>query len=226
MVAGAEMKLEGDRRIAAGVLYSTIFHMMKRTPTKYVADGDINKLKKLAEQNALKYEEQLLPGEREYFVRLATKMGETMAEKERLRGQLRSEGDFPGDPAGYGEVPIQQIPTKDAEPTIPVDEGPRPSGRPGTTETRSGFRGDVPTGRPEGDVRHGDGVPGALHASGPVHTEGEARTGGAGPEDAPGEGQFDPDRALFVCLRELRRLAEVQSAAVSAAISRINASSA
>lgn len=150
------MKLDGDRKIAAGVLYSAIFHQMKRTPTQYVADGDINKLKKLAEQNALNYEAKLLPGEREYFVRLATKMGETMAEKEMLRGQLRSEEEFPGDLAGYGEVPR------------------------------------------------------ALHI----------------PEDAPGEGQFDVDRALYACLQELRRLGSVQSAAVSAAVSRINASSA
>ena len=163
------MKLDGDRKIAAGVLYSAIFHQMKRTPTQYVADGDINKLKKLAEQNALNYEAKLLPGEREYFVRLATKMGETMAEKEMLRGQLRSEEEFPGDLAGYGEVPR------------------------------------------------------ALHISGHVHAGGEA---GAGPEDAPGEGQFDVDRALYACLQELRRLGSVQSAAVSAAVSRINASSA
>jgi hypothetical protein len=148
------MKLEGDRRIAAGVLYSAIFHQMKRTPTQYVADGDINKLKKLAEQNALNCEAKLLPGEREYFVRLATKMGETMAEKEMLRGQLK-------DLSGCGS----------------------------------------------GDV-----------------ADGEVQLLQAG--DAPGEGQFDVDRALYACLQELRRLASVQSAAVSAAISRVNASSA
>lgn len=198
------MELTGDRRIAAGVLYSTIFHLMKRNPTAYVESGDINKLKKLAEQNALKYEQELTQGEREYILRLATKMGETMAEKARLVGQLQ-------DHSGLGAGSLIRGVRKDPPPVAGE-----------TTDAvlpKAHAAADTESLWPPGLHPHGGAVrPDDGGTAG-------GTTEGAGTRDARRSGHeaYDPDRALHTCLTELYRLSEVQLKFVTKVIDRINA---
>jgi len=200
------MELTGDRRIAAGVLYSTIFHLMKRNPTAYVASGDINKLKKLAEQNALKYEQELTQGEREYILRLATKMGETIAEKARLVGQLQDHSGL----GAEGSVRVVRsgadAPNKDTISDV-------------LSEARAADDGESlrhPALHPHGrGVRPGD--------TGPAGTPDASEGTGSGDARRQGHEAYDPDRALHACLTELYRLSEVQLKFVTKVIDRINA---